>query len=398
MTPHPDGDWLVTTGGTWFAVPPRLGRALLPLQGIRLDRASVGAFLDGVESSLSKDEIVSLEALAHLLLSGSSCSRSLFALSGSNGGARRRALWLRIPMIPGRLVGLIASKIRVLASWPALTALVLLGAGGYLLPWLIPDSERAVVGVPQTISGTVVVLSLLLFLITALWHEFGHAAALSRQGYPPGGIGAGLLFVIPVLFADVTPIGALPRKGKARVDVAGVCFQVGLGGVLFALGSLVGNQGIAGGSWPNILATSSRSAGIMALAAVVWSLFPFIRSDGYWLMCDLLRVPNPERPLSGSHTWRLTWFLVVYRLLNVAFLLIVAGVISFRILHLWGILIEWLGWPTESYAMTRTGRILQVMVMALMGFGLFRRVTGMLRSSWMDLRRLGNGRFENRIS
>jgi len=31
---------------------------------------------------------------------------------------------------------------------------------------------------------------LALFLATAVWHELGHAAALRRGGYPPGGIGA----------------------------------------------------------------------------------------------------------------------------------------------------------------------------------------------------------------
>ena len=103
-----------------------------------------------------------------------------------------------------------------------------------------------------------------MFLLTALWHELGHAAAIARYKYPPGAIGAGLLFVIPVLFADVTAVGVLPRAGRLRVDMAGVIFQFGLGGALALIG-LVGNtNGLLGGAW-------------LALLAVGWSLFPFGR-------------------------------------------------------------------------------------------------------------------------
>ncbi len=36
-------------------------------------------------------------------------------------------------------------------------------------------------------------------------------------------------------------------------------------------------------------------AGSSALLAVAWSLFPFIRSDGYWLLCDLLGMDDLDR-------------------------------------------------------------------------------------------------------
>ena len=387
VTPHPQGDWLVAVRGACFAVPPRLGRALLPLQGSRPDRATIRTVLEGADSGagpktgLSPVERVAMATLAELLSPESPRS------AGRRGRSPRRALWLRIPLIPGRIVARTADRLRFLTSWPALETQFLLGIGGYLAPWLIPALEGMAVAVPRNIPGAAAGPALLLFLVTALWHEFGHAAALARHRYAPGGIGAGLLFVIPVLFADVTPIGALPARGRARVDLAGVCFQLALGGVLFAAGSLPWPSWVAGGFPPGLLIAALRSAGILALASVIWSLFPLIRSDGYWLLCDLLGVPDLERPLSGFHSWPVRVFLVSYRLVNVAFLAFMGKLIFSRVLSGWDRFASWPGCPIENPAWMRAGRILLVGLLALIGFRVLRRVTGMLRSSWLDLRR-----------
>lgn len=356
VSPHPEGDWLVTSGGVCFAVSPRLGRALLPLQGSRPDEAAVRACLALDKKTFSPTQAA---ALASLL-----CN----AAANPARRSRRRALWLRIPLIPSRLVASVAFRLRRLASWPALAAMASFGVAGYLGLGRIFDQSPEVGSI-----GRAVLPALLFFLVTALWHEFGHAAALANEGYPPGGIGAGLLFVVPVLFADVTSIGALSRSGRTRVDIAGVGFQLGLGGLLFALGSLI---------------PGARTAGLLALFAVVWSLLPFIRSDGYWLLCDLLGVPDLERPLLERQSWLLTGFLVAFRLANIAFLLAVGGMIYSRVLHWWEKLIEWSYWPIENTEMIQqTGRILLIGMLALIGYGVLRRVTGMLRASWLDLRR-----------
>ena len=64
------------------------------------------------------------------------------------------------------------------------------------------------------------------FLVTALAHELGHAAALAREGWPPGSVGVGLLWVLPVGWCDVSAVALLPRRGRVRVDLAGVAFQL----------------------------------------------------------------------------------------------------------------------------------------------------------------------------
>ncbi len=401
VTPHPEGDWLISAGDSCFAVPKRLGRALLPLQNRPLEGAVIQDYLAQIDPApsgatsqkeeLSKDEVAALATLVGFLLpeiSGEGKALKSFLLPRV---PKLRPLWLRLPLVPRSITARIAHYLQLLTSWPALLGLVLMGAMGYLTPWLIfhllPGREITVARLSENISGRVLGLALILFLFTALWHEFGHASALARQGYRPGGIGAGLLFVIPVLFADVTPMGALKPKARVRVDVAGLCFQIGLGGMMFGTGYLIGITWADIGTLPCILATALRSAGTLASVAVIWSLIPFIRSDGYWLICDLMDVPDLERPLTGSPSWRLTLFLIAYRLANVAFLWMVAKMISSRVLKWWGILFAWLDGRIENALIFQAGKILLIGLMALIGLGVLRRVKGLLWSSWLDFSR-----------
>lgn len=305
IVPHADSDWLVIAGGSSVAVPPWLGRALLPLQGHCPDRAAIcrqlAAAASGDEAGPGWGEA---EAAA---LAGFIDARS----RSTGRGRRRRALWLRIPLIPGRWTAAIAHQVRGLTRWPALAAMAAAGVLGYLAPWwaaAVPDSAVA--------APAVLAPGLALFLVTALWHEFGHAAALAHEGYAPGGIGAGLLFVVPVMFADVTALGALKRAGRVRVDVAGVCFQLGLGGALFAAGARI---------------PAARAAGALALFAVAWSLLPFIRSDGYWLLCDLLDVPHLKGPAPAGRSRLLSVFLRLFQLANLLFLALVVFVAGQRV-------------------------------------------------------------------
>ena len=314
---------MIAAQGRCLAVPPPLGRALLPLQGRRPEEKEVRACLAGDKEWVS--EWVSPEqALALVsLLCGTAGKPS--------GRTRRRALWLRIPLIPGSLTAAVAFRLRHLASWRGLAGLAALGMAGYLAPGLIVQP-------PASATFGSVLPALLLFLATALWHEFGHAAALAREGYPPGGIGAGLLFVIPVLFADVTAIGALSKAGRARVDLAGVCYQFGLGGILFFAGVWI---------------PAARTASLFALFAVAWSLLPFIRSDGYWLLCDLLGVSNLNAPVLPGRSRGLRVFLGLFRLANAAFLVLVVWVVARRVGgwvgQLSGLLgAAWDGWTTPG--------------------------------------------------
>lgn len=123
--------------------------------------------------------------------------------------------------------------------------------------------------------------------LSFLIHEFGHAAACRRMGCEHKGIGFGLYLVFPRMYADVTDAWKLPRLKRAIVDVGGVYFQSILAAVLIAL-----------------YAATHKGKYLIAAGGINFSclhnLSPFFKLDGYWLVSDLLGVPNLDQ-----QAWRL---------------------------------------------------------------------------------------------
>lgn len=112
-----------------------------------------------------------------------------------------------------------------------------------------------------------------------LLHEVGHAAACVRGGVPHGPIGFGFYLVYPTFYADVTPAWRLPRPLRLVVDAGGIYMSLFAATISAALYCI------------------SHRPVYAVLTAIyhttVWvSLWPFIRMDGYWIVSDILGVPN----------------------------------------------------------------------------------------------------------
>ena len=255
LVTHASGPWLLRVGGRCYAVAPELGHRLIPpgseVAGsaptshlIRLQgEAGEGRISAGPSHpALSREEAA---ALGSLLRSGGAPTRF-----GSGG----RRIWPRLPLLPAAAVDAIARRLRPLVSFPCLLGQVCVGLVTYGLGFMLtPAAGPPATGPPGPGASLVGLAALGLFLITGIWHELGHAAALRREGYPAGGIGLGLLLIIPVLYCDVTAVAALPRSGRLRVDVAGIACQLCVGGLLLLLGMVSG-------------ALAPRLAGLGALA------------------------------------------------------------------------------------------------------------------------------------
>jgi putative peptide zinc metalloprotease protein len=118
-----------------------------------------------------------------------------------------------------------------------------------------------------------------LSLVSAVFHECGHAAACRYGGARPGVIGAGLYLVWPSFFTDVTDSYRLSRAGRLRTD---------LGGLYFNLIFILVLAGLYAGT----------SAGLLLLVIAIThlemleQLLPFVRFDGYFILSDLVGVPD----------------------------------------------------------------------------------------------------------
>lgn len=135
--------------------------------------------------------------------------------------------------------------------------------------------------VPQTC------ILVLLFLASGMFHECGHLAACRYFRCDHGGIGFGLYLVFPVWYADVTQAWQLQRRQRAVVDLGGVYFQA-----LFLIAvdvvALVSGNPVA-----------FKLAWLITFAMLL-TMNPVFKFDGYWLLSDLSGLHNLHRQVRQS--------------------------------------------------------------------------------------------------
>ena len=118
-----------------------------------------------------------------------------------------------------------------------------------------------------------------LSLVSAVFHECGHAAACRYGGARSGVIGAGIYLVWPSFFTDVTDSYRLSRAGRLRTDLGGLYFNL-----IFIL--------VLAGIY------AASPAGFLLLVIAIThlemleQLLPFVRFDGYFILSDLVGVPD----------------------------------------------------------------------------------------------------------
>ena len=133
----------------------------------------------------------------------------------------------------------------------------------------------------QALLASPAQLVVLYVLLTAgaLFHELGHAAACRYGGATPGTVGFGVYLVFPAFYTDVTDSYRLGRAGRLRTDLGGLYFNV-VGLLVLGAGYLLTGQGI----W--LLAI------LVTHVQMVQQLIPVVRFDGYYVLADLIGVPD----------------------------------------------------------------------------------------------------------
>jgi len=135
-------------------------------------------------------------------------------------------------------------------------------------------------GLGQVLRDPVDLLIVLgLTLVSAMFHECGHAAGCRYGGARPGKIGVGIYLVWPAFFTNVTDSYRLSRAGRLRTDLGGLYFNA-----IFMLA-------LAG-----IYAATSSEILLLVIAVthleMLEQLMPFVRFDGYFILSDLIGVPD----------------------------------------------------------------------------------------------------------
>ncbi|WP_433507502.1 hypothetical protein ACQP04_14190 [Pseudonocardia halophobica] len=191
------------------------------------------------------------------------------------------ALRFRVGVVPASAVWRIAGVFRPLflrpvwiaavASFLALDVLIILRSSVF---------DQSIAGVDVLVDRPALMLAIIgLTLLSGMFHECGHATACRYGGARPGVMGVGLYIIWPALYTNVTDAYRLDRIGRLRTDLGGVYFNA-----IFMAGVSL------------LYLTTGQPWLLLVLIALhtetAWQFLPSIRLDGYYILADLVGVPD----------------------------------------------------------------------------------------------------------
>ncbi len=272
-----------------YSQPPSLVRrpdgqviqmsALLYRVACRIDGSCDAAAIAGLVSadlgrSLTADQV-------RYLITAKLLPLGIVAAHGAPAAAPRAnpllALRARGTLLPGRAANAVGALLRPLFRGPVVVAVA---ASLAAVDWWLFAVHGVGGGLGQVLRDPADLLIVLgLTLVSAVFHECGHAAGCRYGGARPGKIGVGIYLVWPSFFTDVTDAYRLSRGGRLRTDLGGLYFNA-----IFVLA-------LAG-----IYAATSAEVLLLAIAVtnleMAEQLLPFVRFDGYFILSDFIGVPD----------------------------------------------------------------------------------------------------------
>ncbi len=139
--------------------------------------------------------------------------------------------------------------------------------------------------------------------VTKILHEFGHGLACKRFGGECHEMGLMLLVFTPCLYCNVTDSWMILSKWRrAAIGAAGMYVEL----ILASLATLVwwySRPGLVNGVCLNVMFVCSVST-------LLFNANPLMRYDGYYILADLLEIPNLRQKATTLLTRKLgAWFL-----------------------------------------------------------------------------------------
>jgi putative peptide zinc metalloprotease protein len=275
--------------GSGYAQPPSLVRradgqviqmsALLYRVACRIDGSRDSAAIAGLVSedlgrSLTADQV-------RYLITAKLLPLGVVAVEGAPAAAPKAnpllALRARGTLLSERAANAAGALLTPLFRGPVVVAVVV---SIVAVDWWLFAVHGLGGGLRQVLRDPVALLVVLgLSLVSAVFHECGHAAGCRYGGARPGKIGVGIYLVWPAFFTNVTDSYRLSRAGRLRTDLGGLYFNA-----VFMLA-------LAG-----IYAATSSEVLLLAIAfthlEMLEQLMPFVRFDGYFILSDLVGVPD----------------------------------------------------------------------------------------------------------
>ena len=234
-----------------------------------------------------------------VLSDGSDQGRSLLERSKKVAQSKRRQSITSVMSLkfrgfdPDRLLTWMNSYTWWFFTWPAffLVLIMGLGAGGLLLTHFEDFQNRLPSFQDFFAANNWFYLAIVLGL-TKVFHEFGHGLACKRFGGQCHEMGVMFLVFTPCLYANVSDSWLLDSKWKrAFIAAAGMYVELVLATVAVFVWWF-SHPGMVNQLALNLIMVCSVST-------LLFNANPLLRYDGYYILSDLLEIPNLRRKASA---------------------------------------------------------------------------------------------------
>ena len=194
-------------------------------------------------------------------------------------------LAVRIPLVdPDRFLELTCPIVRPIftkigfALWLAFVAFGLLLA---IRHWVYFVSDA----VAMALTAQNLLLVVLIYPVIKVIHELGHGYATKSWGGEVHEIGIMLLVLLPVPYIDASSASAFPQKWRrALVASAGIMTEALLAAIAMIFWVLLE---------PGLARTIAFNVVLIAgISTLLFNGNPLLRFDGYYVLCDILEIPN----------------------------------------------------------------------------------------------------------
>ncbi len=151
--------------------------------------------------------------------------------------------------------------------------------------FLISNFDKELLLGNDSMSFTVFIwgISYLSLFVLIFFHEIGHAAAAVKLGIKPKSIGIGFYTVFPVMYTDLTEAWKLKKTDKIKVNMGGLYMNLLIGVILSIFIHL---------SHSILIKEVLIYLVTINTFMIVINLFPLLKFDGYWILADLIDIPN----------------------------------------------------------------------------------------------------------
>ena len=197
------------------------------------------------------------------------------------------AVNMRMKMVSPHLLNPLTRILQWLYFPPVLLAVLVAAVLGQV--WLFFVHGVAASTRDALYSPGLLLLLVAFTIVSAGFHELGHAAALRYGGAKVKGMGAGIYLIYPAFYTDVSDNYRLRRWPRVRTDLGGFYFN------LIAVLIVIGVYAAVRREFLLLMV-------VLADFEIFYQLQPFVRLDGYWTLADLTGIPDFFSQMGGF--WR----------------------------------------------------------------------------------------------